>query len=1049
MASLQLRFLGAARLQRDGNPVALANAKALAVLGYLAARGQPVARDAIVDLLWPESSPEAARKNLRNALWAIGRDLGRGVVVAEADRLALAPGVWVDLRAFEEGAGGMVDGRPRPPAPMPADALSALAALYRGPFLDGIEVQDAPGFELWLAAERDRRAACQLRVLGALADARRRSGDWPGLADAARRALQVDRLHEPMHRDLVEALARSGQRAEALRAYEGLRQALDAELGVPPLPETKALAAAVEAGTLGLPTGHPEEGVPVPGDGGGPGATGTFVGRGAELQVLARAVASSAGLPGGQAEGAREQRGADGDERLEAAPAGRPGARVVMITGEPGIGKTRLWRQAAHALPNGAVLAEARALASTRALPFVPVVDLLSRPHPFGRLLAADSPLAPLWLSEIARLLPDVRLRRPELRPPIELPLEEERRRLFEALAQVLRAADGRPLVAFVDDVHWADDTTLSWLGFAVHRLRDEPFLLVVAYRQEEAPALLRALTAGWEREGIAERVALERLDDEAAGALLDALGAGRDVAARLRQLAGGNPLFLTELALIGGGDVPPRLAEAIRARLDRLDDASRQVLQAAAVLEPDADFGALRRTAGRSEDETLDALDALVAASILAEEGGQYAFAHPLVGAVVRDDLSAARRAVLHRRAAEALANTHSADLGVVAGRLGRHHATAGEREPAARYLAMAGERAFVQAATGEAVALYEEALSLDPAPERRLDVARARVRSGDAAGAREAFGQAYEDFEAAGNARLAAEASLGLAGTFLGMGHPDQIVHWAERGMAHLEGLDAPAAQALGRILLGAGGQDRGQSIEDAERHFLAAARLAREHDLPLLLAQSQFELGNLRARQGDLAAARAAFRDAIQLAQAAGESLLEAIAHNNAAYHALLDGDLSAAKVHRDAGLALAERADLAPARQWLFSTAGEIELAEARWDQAESWFRKALAEAERHDNLEQVANTRANLARVERGRGRLREAALLLDAAAHAAARLQSPFLETTIHLEQADVALARGGGSEGEQALEQAERLLADHAYPALQARAKALRQRVG
>lgn len=1020
MVTLQLRLLGPPRLTRDGALVSLANAKGLALLGYLAASDDPVAREALLGLLWSESGQDAARKNLRNTLWAIGNALGRDLVVAQGDRLALSPEAWVDLRALVAAAPEGQDGWAAPAA-----ARAALADLYRGPLLEGLVLHEAPEFELWLAAARERFAARYLAALGALVEALKRSGDWPGVALAARRALEVDPLHEPMHQALIEALARTGQRAEALRAYEALRQALDEELGVAPLAETDALVAALQAGRLG----------PAPADGAGRSVAATasrgagsalpFVGRERELAVLHRVVASAA-----QADGSG-------------------GARALVLTGAPGIGKSRLWQVWADVAPAGVVPVGVRALESTRSLPFVPVAELLSRAAPFQRLLRPPSPLAPVWLSEVARLLPELRLRMPELPPSAELPPEEERRRLFEALTQTLLAAGGRPLVLFVDDAQWADDATLTWLSYLLNRLRDEAFVLILAHRPGELPAPCRTLIAGWEREGIAERLVLDELDDSAAATLLVALGADPASAARYQAQARGNPLFLTELARSGGEEIPPLLVEVIRARLAHLPETSLQLLQAAAVLEPEADFEALRRTAGSGEEATLDALDGLLAAAILAEEEGRYAFAHPLIGEVLREGLSGARRAVLHRRAAEALEARHAADRSVVAGSLAAHYAAAGEPKRAADFAALAAERALAMSAPGAAIALYEQALALDPAPARQLALGGALVRQGDAVAARAAFQSALDGFVAAGEARQAAEACFGLAGSYLGTGQSSQIVEWAERGLTYLEGVADPAALALAQVLLGAGRQDDGASLPAAERHLRAAAELAREHDLPHILGQSQLELGNLLARQGDLVAARAAYRDAIGLARAAGDGLLEALGHNNAAYHALLAQDLADAHAHLAAGLALSERPDLALARQWLFSTAGELALAEARWDDAEGWLRRALREAEQYGNLEQVANTRANLAQVEGGRGHLREAALLLAAAAQTAARLESPYLQIEIDLRRAEVELTRGEVDAAREALAQAEARLAEWPQPLQQGRAARLRSELG
>lgn len=171
---------------------------------------------------------------------------------------------------------------------------------------------------------------------------------------------------------------------------------------------------------------------------------------------------------------------------------------------------------------------------------------------------------------------------------------------------------------------------------------------------------------------------------------------------------------------------MPTALAELLRARLERLPDPARQVLQAAAVLEPAFDFPTLRSASGRDEAETLDALDALLSAAVIAERGGAYAFVHPLVAAVVRDGLSGARRTFLQRRAAEAIEVAYTGRLPQIAGRLSAHYAQAGDRAWAASFAEMAAERALALAAPTEAVDFYRQALALDPSPARELGLGR-----------------------------------------------------------------------------------------------------------------------------------------------------------------------------------------------------------------------------------------------------------------------------------------------------------------------------------
>jgi predicted ATPase len=154
----------------------------------------------------------------------------------------------------------------------------------------------------------------------------------------------------------------------------------------------------------------------------------------------------------------------------------------------------------------------------------------------------------------------------PDLPAPAVLPPEEERRRVFEAFAQSLRALMDRPLVLFIDDLHWADRTTLDWLGYLLDRLHDQPLLLVLTYRPEDAPAPLIHLITNWNRQNVLRRVTLPRLDPEESAALVRSLGGDPALAENVQAQSAGNPYFLIELAT--GSDLAPALTELIRARL-------------------------------------------------------------------------------------------------------------------------------------------------------------------------------------------------------------------------------------------------------------------------------------------------------------------------------------------------------------------------------------------------------------------------------------------------------------------------------------------------
>ena len=611
------------------------------------------------------------------------------------------------------------------------------------------------------------------------------------------------------------------------------------------------------------------------------------------------------------------------------------------------------------------------------------------------------------------------------------LPADEERLRLYEALTQCLLGLGASPLVLFVDDVHWADRATLDWLDYLVHRLEYHPLLLITAYRNEDAPASLVRLVAGWGREGFAHRIPLARLSIEQSAALITLLGGDPVLAIRVQNQSAGNPYFMIELYRSKSGDIPPAINDLVRARIESLPEAARQVAQAAAILESDFDFGILRRTSGRGEEETLEALDTLVSANIIVERDSQYEFAHPLVAAIVRDGLSSARRAFLHRRAAEAIQAANVGRLTPVAAQLADHYAQANDSSNAARFAELAAERALAIALPSQAADFYRRAIQIQETPSRQMGLGLALLRAGELVSSQQAFSAALSGFEAMGDQKNAARAALNLAETFFPSGRYEEGARWMEKSLAYLGGVSDPEAHALAHLLLATGGFNRGDLLNASEQNAREAIQLAEDNDLPQIAVRGYFVFGNILAQHGDLAGAIQAYRQTITQSQLANDDYQQILGYNNLAYHSLLAGDLETARTSASQGLALAESRGLRLPLQYLYSTSGEIALAEKKWNQAEDWFKRGLVESEAHGNHEQSAGYRANLALAARGRGDLDGALVLLEQAQHQAAALTAPHLQTQVDLWLTELYLERGERAAAMEALSRAESRLGD------------------
>ncbi|MBL8058309.1 MAG: hypothetical protein JNK29_16515, partial [Anaerolineales bacterium] len=303
---LSVRLFGPPALSAGELPVVLPRRKSRALAFYLAAQSQPVRREALLALFWPEAERAAAQQTLRTTLHGLRKVLGEALV-GDEETLALAPAVAVDARQLEAGLR----------APGEAAGLAAVLALYRGDVVDGFDLPDAPAFAEWAAAERERYRRLVSRGLTALSLQHEARQDYGAALTALEQALTFDPLQEDIQRAALRLHYLAGDRAGAIRRYEQLRRLLDDELGVPPMAETRALYDAIITDTLARGPARPAvlraaaRSAPTEAEPAGPerGFVPPFTGRAAELAALHVLAA---------------------------------GNRVALLEGEPGIGKSRL-----------------------------------------------------------------------------------------------------------------------------------------------------------------------------------------------------------------------------------------------------------------------------------------------------------------------------------------------------------------------------------------------------------------------------------------------------------------------------------------------------------------------------------------------------------------------------------------------------------------------------------------------------------------------------------------------------------------------------------
>ncbi|MDF3037665.1 MAG: transcriptional activator domain protein [Thermomicrobiales bacterium] len=800
---LRIRLFGAIDLRYgDRSLPPLTSARAEALLAWLLLhRDAPQPRQRLAFMLWPDSTEPQARTNLRHVL----HDLRRAL--PEADRLLeVTPRTlrwrpdapfWLDVAAFEEALARAESG----------DADDAVAALreavetYRGDLLDG-------AYDDGVLAERERLRTRYLAALERLATLLGDRGDHAQAISYAERILHHDPLNEAAYRLLMRLYHTSGQHAHALQIYHLCSATLERELGIAPSPATRDAYAALLSTEPDHAASHTLPVMAV----GGP----SLVGRAPEWRRLTTI--------------------------WEDAERGR--AQLVLVTGESGVGKTRLVEEfRSWAARRGAVTAVARSYASEGAMAFGTIVAWLRSAAIRSRLDRLERGAR----ADLAPLLPEL-LPTPAADEPPGLPGAAQRQRLFDAAVPALLAAGG-PLLLVADDIQWSDPDTLQFFHYLLRAEPDAPLLLAATARREEIgqshPA--NALIAGLH---VLDRIAeievgrLGRDDTVVLAAQLADRPLGDLAGDRLFRETEGNPLFVVEAVRSGWsasddpGRISPKVQAVIEDRLAQLSEPARDLVGLAATIgrEFSPDVLAL---ASDADDETLvRGLDELWRRRIVREQGtGVYDFSHDKIREVAHLAVSPARRRHHYLRVASALETLHTDDPGPVSGQLAMHYERAGAVDEAIAWSVRAAEAAQRVYADAEAARLLDRARELlltlpetPPRGSREMAILAALAAS---LGTAEGFASTRLAEVHRRAQTLAAKLGVELAPPLL-----------RSQAVASLAGNDFPAAQRFGREL-----HARGE--RDADN---------------VLLVESEYVLGIAAFWQGQFASAREHFTAAI---------------------------------------------------------------------------------------------------------------------------------------------------------------------------------------
>jgi class 3 adenylate cyclase/tetratricopeptide (TPR) repeat protein len=423
-----------------------------------------------------------------------------------------------------------------------------------------------------------------------------------------------------------------------------------------------------------------------------------------------------------------------------------------LVAGEAGVGKSRLVAEIGEEAEAGGIrVLTGHCVERMGAPPYLPYVEIIEQ--------AISSQRSPLALRqalgdvapEIARIAPALRRAFPDIPAPIEVPAELARRYVWNSFSEFLgRAAQRQPLLLVLEDLHWADESTVLLTEYLAPLLSEMPVLVLGTYRDLEVDLnhpMTRVILQLHPRR-LVKRVSLRRLSVDGVRTMLAALTGQSAPEQLVRIIEGeteGNPFFVEEvyLHLVESGElldehgrlrpdlrlddvsVPESIRLVLGQRLDRLAPSTREVLVGAAVSGRAFDSEVAGDVAGVGPDALVEAFDeAEQARLVIPGKGpGQLVFSHELIRQTLLSGLSATKRQHLHRKAAEAISRRYADDLEAHAGDLAYHLSRAGrsgDRESLVRYLTVAGDRAFEAAAFDDAVDHFEHALSLVPGNEQ-----------------------------------------------------------------------------------------------------------------------------------------------------------------------------------------------------------------------------------------------------------------------------------------------------------------------------------------
>ena len=934
---LSLYLLGIPRIELNGAPVRVDTRKAIALIAYLAVKDEVQSRDGLAALLWPDLDQTRARGALRRTLSALKSQIGDRYLASTRESIELisATDLWVDVLDFRRRLQEVHSEAQKVEEQI--EHLTAAVKLYRAGFMAGFTLRDAFSFDDWQFIEGETLQRELFGALALLVEAQADSGTFPEAIGTAQKWLALDPLQEDVHCHLMRLYTWAGERSAALRQYQTCLHILDSELGVAPLEETTALYQTIQdnrleqknpppattaADTTAIDTTALDTVAP---------KTFPLVGRAKQIQELWKLY------------GQIEQHG-----------------HVVVLKGETGIGKSRLAEDfiaqiVAQADAQMTVAVATRCYEGESHLAYAPIVQGIREAMKQGDLEARLQRVPEHQLAEVARLIPEIAIGRPNLptAPSIEIPGAQSR--FFEAICQLLTALfqSTAPGIIFFDDIHWIDATSLELLAFLLRRLAGKRLLILLAWRDEEVAASDRLLQIISEthRAGATTQIPLQRLNtadiEEYVHLVQPTLPATFEK--RLWEESEGLPYFLVEYVseyanaldeaspnafALESWNIPATVRDLLLSHLARLDETARQLLQAAAVIGTAFDAEFLQAGSGRSDEEFVSGLESLLDHRLVREISGRditvagYDFYHDKLRVLVYEEMSSVRRRLLHKRLAATLIHQaqRRARVDSLASPIAHHLRLAGQEAEAATYYNNAAHYARSIYANDEALSQYQMAISLGHPDGTSLHVACGDLftlsgRYADAI-------RSYQSAQVYQNAQMQIEDATVdpqiLATVLYKLGHvyhrqgewetaeqtfDEASALWTEEKDEDVENLVALYAEW--RSCCPSASSHLYEQCSLRNNRLRLAQSPTQANNDAAALAQAYNILGILSRHQGKLNAALEYLEKSLQVAQQSHNPLLRVATLNNLALAQLEAHDTQAARLNFEAALQICQK------------------------------------------------------------------------------------------------------------------------------------------